>query len=214
MAENLIRYELISAFVTLFVVVDPVGVAVVAGGLTHGMSADLRRSIVWRGVAIAGAILIVFAFGGEALLRALGITLPALRVAGGLLLFLLSIDMVFARPSGIRSPTEPEQAEAHQRNDIAVFPLAFPLLAGPGALTSVVLLMSRADTPVAAGIVIGALVAVLALAFLALYFTNWLTGLLGVTGANVIGRISGVILAALAAQFVLDGLAQGLPRLG
>ena len=214
MAENLIRYELISAFVTLFVVVDPVGVAVVAGGLTHGLSADLRRSIVWRGVAIAGAILIVFAFGGEALLRALGITLPALRVAGGLLLFLLSIDMVFARPSGIRSPTEPEQAEAHQRNDIAVFPLAFPLLAGPGALTSVVLLMSRADTPVAAGIVIGALVAVLALAFLALYFTNWLTGLLGVTGANVIGRISGVILAALAAQFVLDGLAQGLPRLG
>lgn len=205
---------LVSAFVTLFVVVDPVGVAVVAGGLTHGMSADLRRSIVWRGVAIAGAILIVFAFGGEALLRALGITLPALRVAGGLLLFLLSIDMVFARPSGIRSPTEPEQAEAHQRNDIAVFPLAFPLLAGPGALTSVVLLMSRADTPVAAGIVIGALVAVLALAFLALYFTNWLTGLLGVTGANVIGQISGVILAALAAQFVLDGLAQGLPRLG
>lgn len=208
------RYDLISAFVTLFVVVDPVGVAVVAGGLTHGLSAEARHSITWRGIAIAGAILIVFAFGGEALLRALGITLPALRIAGGLLLFLLSIDMVFARPSGIRSPTEPEQAEANQRNDIAVFPLAFPLLAGPGALTSVVLLMARAESAVAAGIVIGALVVVLLLAFLALYFTTRISALLGVTGANVIGRISGVILAALAAQFVLDGLAQGLPRPG
>jgi multiple antibiotic resistance protein len=208
------RYELISAFVTLFVVVDPVGVAVVTGGLTHGLSAESRHSIAWRGVAIAGAILIVFAFGGEALLRALGITLPALRIAGGSLLFLLSIDMVFARPSGIRNPTEPEQAEANQRNDIAVFPLAFPLLAGPGALTSVVLLMARAETAVAAGIVLGALVAVLLLAFLALYFTNRVSGLLGITGANVIGRVSGVILAALAAQFVLDGLGQGLPRLG
>ena len=207
------RYHLISAFVTLFVVVDPVGVAVATGGLTHGMSAELRHAIAWRGVAIAAAILIVFAFGGEWLLRALGITLPALRVAGGVLLFLLAIDMVFARPSGIRNPTGPEQAEANQRNDIAVFPLAFPLLAGPGALTSVVLLMARANEPAGIAVVIGALMAVLALAMLALYFTNRVTGVLGVTGANVVGRISGVILAALAAQFVLDGLGQGLSRL-
>jgi multiple antibiotic resistance protein len=205
--------HLISAFVTLFVVLDPVGVAVVASGLTHGLSADLRRSIAWRGATIAGAILIVFAFGGEWLLQALGIALPALRIAGGLLLFLLSIDMVFARPSGIRNPTGPEQAEANQRNDIAVFPLAFPLLAGPGALTSVVLLMARASDPAGIAIVIGALAAVLVLAFLALHFANRVTGLLGLTGANVIGRVSGVILAALAAQFMLDGLAQGLPRL-
>jgi multiple antibiotic resistance protein len=205
--------HLISSFVTLFVVVDPVGVAVVAGGLTHGLSAELRRSIAWRGAVTAGAILIVFAFGGEWLLRALGITLPALRIAGGSLLFLLSIDMVFARPSGIRNPTVPEQAEANQRHDIAVFPLAFPLLAGPGALTSVVLLMSRADGPAGMAIVIGALIAVLALALLGLLFTNRLTAVLGVTGANVVGRIAGVILAALAAQFILDGLAQGLPRL-
>jgi multiple antibiotic resistance protein len=195
------------------VVVDPVGVAVVAGGLTHGLSVELRRSIAWRGTAIAGAILILFAFGGEALLRALGIGVPALRIAGGLLLFLLSIDMVFARPSGIRNPTGPEQAEATHRNDIAVFPLAFPLLAGPGALTSAVLLIGRADNAADAGIVIAALVAVLALALLGLRFTDRVTGLLGVTGANVIGRVSGVVLAALAAQFVLDGLAQGLPRL-
>jgi multiple antibiotic resistance protein len=207
------RFHLISAFVTLFVVVDPVGVAVVAGGLTHGMSAELRRSIAWRGTAIAGAILILFAFGGEWLLLALGIGVPALRVAGGALLFLLAIDMVFARPSGIRNPTGQEQAEASHRNDIAVFPLAFPLLAGPGALTSVVLLMGRSDSPLDAGIVIGALIVVLGLALLGLRFTDSVTGLLGLTGANVVGRISGVILAALAAQFVLDGLAQGLPRL-
>jgi len=208
------RFHLVSALVTLFVVVDPVGVAVVMGGLTQGVPAALRHSIAWRGVAIAGVILIVFAFVGGALLRALGITLPALRVAGGLLLFLLSIDMVFARPSGIRNPTAPEQEEAHHRVDIAVFPLAFPLLAGPGALTSVVLLMARAGGAIEGAIVIGALIAVLALAYLTLRFAGRIGALLGVTGANVVGRISGVILAALAAQFVLDGLGQGLPRPG
>jgi multiple antibiotic resistance protein len=201
--------HLVSAIVTLFVVVDPVGVAVVAGGLMEGLSSELRHSIAWRGVAIAAAILILFAFGGEWLLRALGITLPALRIAGGALLFLLSIDMVFARPSGIRNPTGPEQAEASHRNDIAVFPVAFPLLAGPGALTSVVLLMSRADSTAAIGVVIGALVFVLALALAMLRFAEWVTRLLGVTGANVVGRVAGVILAALAAQFILDGLRGG-----
>lgn len=201
--------HLVSAIVTLFVVVDPVGVAVVAGGLMEGLSSELRHSIAWRGVAIAAAILILFAFGGEWLLRALGITLPALRIAGGALLFLLSVDMVFARPSGIRNPTEPEQAEASHRNDIAVFPLAFPLLAGPGALTSVVLLMARAEGTAAIGVVIGALILVLALALATLRFADWVTRLLGVTGANVVGRVSGVILAALAAQFILDGLHGG-----
>lgn len=208
------RYELISAFVTLFVVVDPVGVAVVAGGLIHGLPRDSRRSIAARGTLIAGTILILFAFGGEWLLRALGIGVPALRIAGGVLLFLLAIDMVFARPSGIRNPTGPEQEEASHRNDIAVFPLAFPLLAGPGALTSVVLLMARARGPADSALVIGALVAVLAFSFLTLRFTDRVTRLLGVTGANVVGRVSGVILAALAAQFVLDGLVGGLGRLG
>src|SRR6185437_11681749 len=203
-------FQLVSAFVTLFVVVDPVGVAVVAGGLTHGLSRESRRSIAVRGTLVAGAILILFAFGGEWLLRALGIGVPALRVAGGALLFLLAIDMVFARPSGIRNPTGPEQQEASHRNDI----VAFPLLAGPGALTSVVLLMARSGSAADSALVIGALVAVLALSFLALRFADRVMRFLGVTGANVVGRVSGVILAALAAQFVLDGLAQGLPRLG
>jgi MarC family membrane protein len=207
-------FEFASAFVTLFVVVDPVGVAVIAGGLTQGLSTDARRSIAWRGTLIATILLIAFAFGGDALLEALGITLPALRIAGGILLFLLSIDMVFARPSGIRNPTAPEQAEASQRQDIAVFPLAFPLLAGPGAMTSIVLLVARAGGPVTVAFVIVALLVVLAMAYLALRFADRVMRLLGVTGANVVGRLFGVILAALAAQFVLDGVAQGLPRLG
>lgn len=203
----------VSSFVTLFVVIDPVGVAVIAGSLTQGLSAETRRSVAWRGTLIAGALLLAFAFGGDALLEALGITLPALRIAGGILLFLLSVDMVFARSSGIRSPTKPEQEEANQRNDIAVFPLAFPLLAGPGALTSIVLLMGRADKIAGMALVIAALVAVLILSLLALRFADTVTSFLGVTGANVVGRLSGVILAALAAQFVLDGLAHGLQRL-
>ncbi len=205
-------FALASSFVTLFVVLDPVGVAVIAGSLTRGMSAEPRRSIAWRATAVAAILMLVFAFAGAALLQALGISLPALRIAGGILLFLLSIDMVFARPSGIRSPTGPEQAEASQRHDIAVFPLAFPLLSGPGALTSIVLLMERAATPADAALVIAALAAVLALALLGLLYADRVTRLMGVTGANVVSRVLGIILAALAAQFVLDGLAQGWPR--
>jgi len=201
-------FALASSFVTLFVVLDPVGVAVIAASLTRGMSAELRRSIAWRGIAIAAVLMLVFAFAGAALLQALGISLPALRIAGGILLFLLSIDMVFARPSGIRSPTGPEQEEASQRHDIAVFPLAFPLLAGPGALTSIVLLMERAATPAAAALVIAALAAVLLFALAGLLYADRVTRLMGVTGANVVSRVLGIILAALAAQFVLDGLAQ------
>ena len=203
-------FDIVSSFVTLFVVLDPIGVALVGGNLTRGMSWELRRSIAWRGTVIAGILMIVFGFGGEALLRALGISLPALRIAGGLLLFLLSIDMVFARPSGIRNPTVPEQAEASQRHDIAVFPLAFPLLAGPGALTSIVLLMGRATDLTHLAIVGAALAAVLAVALVALLGAERVNRLLGVTGANVISRVLGVILAALAAQFVLDGVNGGL----
>ena len=203
-------FDIASAFVTFFVVLDPIGVALVGGNLTRGMPAELRRSIAWRGTLIAALLMLIFAFGGAALLQALGITLPALRVAGGLLLFLLSVDMVFARPSGIRNPTGPEQAEASHRSDVAVFPLAFPLLAGPGALTTVVLLMGRATDPMHMVMVIAAMLAVLAVALAALLAADRVNRLLGVTGANVVSRVLGVILAALAAQFVLDGIAQGL----
>jgi MarC family membrane protein len=200
------------SFVTLFVIIDPIGSAAIFAALTRGATAAFRRRMASRGTAIAGALILVFAFGGAALLRALGITLPAFRIAGGVLLFLLAVDMVFARPSGIRSPTAPEEAEAGQRADISVFPLAFPLLAGPGALTSIVLLMGRAQGPVAAAGVIAALLAVMLLTLLLLRAAPQVLRLLGVTGANVVSRVLGIILAALAAQLVLDGRTEVLRR--
>jgi multiple antibiotic resistance protein len=206
--------QVLYGFVTLLVIIDPVGSAVIFATLTRGAPEAVRRRMAWRGTAIAGALILAFAFGGAALLRSLGITLPAFRIAGGILLFLLAVEMVFARPSGIRNPTAPEEEEAGQRADISVFPLAFPLLAGPGALTSIVLLMGRAPAPLAAGGVVLALVAVLALTLLLqlLRLAPQVLRLLGVTGANVVSRVLGIILAALAAQLVLDGVAAAVPR--
>ena len=205
--------DLAHSFVTLFVVLDPIGVAVIAAGLTRGLSAEARRGIAWRSTIVAAILLALFAFAGAPLLNALGISLPALRIAGGILLLLLAIDMVFARPSGIRNPTPPEQQEAEHRSDIAVFPMAFPLLAGPGALTSIVLLMGRATSPLHQLGILVALLVVLAVALLGMLNAGRLALVLGVTGANVISRVLGIILAALAVQFVLDGVTQFWPRL-
>jgi multiple antibiotic resistance protein len=206
--------QVLYSFVTFFVIVDPVGSAAIFATLTRGAPEALRRRIAWRGTVIASTLILGFAFGGAALLGAMGITLPAFRIAGGILLFLLAIDMVFARPSGIRSPTAPEEEEAEHRTDISVFPLAFPLLAGPGALTSIVLLMGRAASPLAAAGVIAALLAVMALTLLLLRAAPQVLHLLGVTGANVVSRVLGIILAALAAQLVLDGITEGVMRRG
>jgi multiple antibiotic resistance protein len=202
--QTLIGYS----FVTLLVIVDPIGCAVIFAALTHGAPEGLRRQVAIRGTTIAALLLLAFAIGGQWLLAVFGITLPAFRVAGGILLFLLAVDMVFARPSGIRNPTPPEQQEAAGKEDISVFPLAFPLLAGPGALTSIVLLMDKARSPPEIAGVIGTLVAVMALTYAALLAAPQLMRILGVTGANVVSRILGIILAALASQLVLDGLAQ------
>jgi MarC family membrane protein len=204
--------EIIYSFVTFLVILDPLGVAVIFAGLMHEAPADFRRRTAWRATIIATILVLAFAAGGEPLLLALGISMPAFRIAGGILLFLLATDMVFARPSGIRNPTEPEQAEAARNQDLSVFPLAFPLLAGPGALTSVMLLIGRADSPAAIAGVILALVAVLAITLAALLSAGRVVDVLGVTGANVVGRLLGVVLAALAAQYVVDGVAELLHR--
>jgi multiple antibiotic resistance protein len=140
--------------------------------------------------------------------------MPAFRIAGGLLLFLLATDMVFARPSGIRKPTEPEEKEARRQRDISVFPLAFPLLAGPGALTSIVLSVGRAHGVLEIAGVFGSLLFVLLLTLAALLLAGQVTKLVGLTGANVIGRVLGVILAALAAQYVVDGVAELVQHAG
>jgi multiple antibiotic resistance protein len=203
---------LIYSFVTLFVIIDPVGTATIFAGLTHDWTPAERWGSAKRGVIVAGVLLLAFAFGGEFLLRALGVSLAALRIAGGILLFFLATEMVLAKPSGVRGLTYGEREEAAHRDDIAVFPLAFPLIAGPGALTSVVLLMGAAHGPGAIAGLAGAGAVVLALTLLALFFATRIVMLLGVTGTNVIGRVLGVVLAALAAQFVLDGILAWWPH--
>jgi multiple antibiotic resistance protein len=200
------------SFVTLFVIIDPVGTAAIFAGLMRGAPDEFRRRMAWRATSIAALLLLAFAVGGVPLLEALGITLPAFRIAGGILLFLLATDMVFARPSGIRNPTQPEKEEAAHSSDISVFPLAFPLLAGPGALTSIVLLIERAVSPIAVAGVIGSLFAVMAITLGALLSAARVVGFLGITGSNVVSRVFGIILAALAAQLVLDGILQVVPH--
>jgi multiple antibiotic resistance protein len=198
---------LTTAFVTFVVTVDPFGVAPLFVGLTANASATDRRRLAVRGVVIGSIILIVFALVGEPLLRALGIGLPAFRIAGGILLLLLAVDMVMARQSGLRATTAGEDAESHSRSDIAVFPLGIPLIAGPGAITSVVLLVGQASGDITAqAAVVGVLIAVLILTLICLLLAGQLMRLLGVTGINVISRVSGIIVAALAVQFMIDGV--------
>jgi multiple antibiotic resistance protein len=198
---------LTTAFVTFLVTVDPFGVAPLFVGLTVHASAAERRRLALRGVVIGSAILIVFALVGEPLLRALGIGLPAFRIAGGILLLLLAVEMVMARQSGLRAMTPGEDAETHSRSDISVFPLGIPLIAGPGAITSVVLLVGKESGDIAAqAAVIGVLVAVLILTLVCLLLAGQLMRLLGVTGINVISRVSGIVVAALAVQFMIDGV--------
>ena len=199
---------IVTAFTTLLVVIDPVGVAPIFMGLTLRADARSRRLMALRGVLVAAVILFVFAIIGHRLLTVLGVGLPAFRIAGGALLFLLAVDMLLARPSGLRSTTGEEDEEARHVEDISVFPLAIPLLAGPGAMTSIVLLMGRTgNDPWLVATLLGVLAVVLMLSLAALLFAGALSRVLGRTGANVISRVLGIVLAALAVQFMLDGLA-------
>jgi MarC family membrane protein len=201
--------SLLHIFIALFVVLDPIGLAPMFTALTRGVAADVQRRMAIKGTALATVILLVFFFSGDVLLHSMGISLAAFRIAGGVLLFLLAIDMVFARQSGLRSTTEREQQEAEHRQDVSVFPLAFPLIAGPGALTTVILMATTGQPP---AFIIGMLVillAVLTLTLISLLTAARLMRFLGETGANVISRVLGVVLAALAVQFIIDGLKAG-----
>jgi multiple antibiotic resistance protein len=200
--------QLLATFVTLFVVVDPIGVAPIFAALTAHDDAAHRRRQASHGVLLAAAVLLAFAFGGDFLLSLLGISLAAFRIAGGLLLLLLGIDMVMARQSGLRATTPDEEAEGARKSDIAVFPLAIPLIAGPGALTSVMLLMGSASSDLLnQAVVVVVLLLVLAISWLCLLLALKLVRHLGVTGINVITRVLGLVVAALAVQFMIDGLA-------
>jgi multiple antibiotic resistance protein len=195
------------AFTTLFVVIDPLGLVPVLLALTAGMSAAERRRMALKGALIAGLILLGFGLLGERLLGLLGIGLAAFRTAGGVMLLLIALEMVFERRSNRRSRSADELREVGGHDDLAVFPLAIPLLSGPGAIASIMLLMDRSRADLAAqAIVLGALLAVMALCVLVLLLLEPLERLLGPTLTHVVSRLLGILLAALAVQYVLDGL--------
>ena len=197
---------LLNTFVVLFIVIDPVGLAPMFLALSPGASRADQRKMARNGTLLASGMLLVFFFIGDRLLAALGIGIPAFRIAGGVLLFLLAIDMVFARQSGLRSTTIREQREAEIRQDISVFPLAFPLIAGPGALTTVLLMSSSAQGVFAFVGTLAVLMTVLGLTLVSLLYAARILQFLGETGTNVISRLFGLVLAALAVQFILDGV--------
>lgn len=195
------------AFTTFFATVGPIEVAAMFAAMTTRSTAAHRRSMALRGCLIAGGIMLVFALFGELLLSALGISLAALRTSGGILLLLIGIDMVFVRPSGGRSTTEDETEEAGHKADISVFPLATPLIAGPGVMGAAILLMANAEGEWRLqSVIIGCLLFVLLLTYVALLGATVIQKVLGVTGLQVISRIFGVLLSALAVQFIFDGI--------
>jgi multiple antibiotic resistance protein len=197
-------------FVVFFVVVEPISLIPLFSGLTSGATGEYKRRMALKSVVIAAAILVLFALGGAGFLDLMGISLQAFRIFGGMLLFLLSLEMVFARESGTRT-SQSEAAESKRRADVSVFPLAFPFIAGPGALATILLWFAPLHLTVQPALfgayLLGVLV-VLALALVCMLLAEPLMRVIGVTGANVASRLLGVILGALAVQFVLDGLRQ------
>jgi multiple antibiotic resistance protein len=202
--------HLLKFFITFLVVVEPVGVIPIFIALTEGNTELERRRMARKGVLIAGVIFLLFAVGGRVFLSALGISLDAFRIFGGLLLFLIALEMVFARESGSRTSSR-EQEEGKQKTDISVFPLAFPFIAGPGSLATILLAFGAAsgEPLLFAGLIACVLVALVCVLF-TLYLASPLMKLMGVTGANVVNRLFGVVLGALAVQYVIDGVRGGL----
>ena len=203
----------VSAFVTLLVIVDPPGCAPIFASLTSGTDAGHRRRMAVRSVGVAGAILFFFALLGEPLLRTLGISLSAFRLAGGIMLFMIALDMVFERRTERREERARDIEGTPEADDISVFPMAIPMIAGPGSIATVMLLSARANGTLEALVLFAAVAAVLLLTLLALLAAGPLMKLIGAKLEAMITRILGVILAALAVQFVLDGLERSLPGL-
>jgi multiple antibiotic resistance protein len=195
------------AFTTFFAVIGPIDVAAIYAGLTAGMPARQRRLTAIKGVLVATGILLAFAFFGKSVLSYLGITLASLKTAGGILLLLVGINMVLAHSTGLSSTTDDEAEEASHRADLSVFPLATPLIAGAGTMGAVVLLMADADGDVLrTTAVLTALLANLALSLIFLLMAAQIQKFLGLTALNVISRVIGVLLTALAVQFIFDGI--------
>ncbi|WP_038058279.1 MarC family protein [Thermus amyloliquefaciens] len=194
----------LKSFLTLFVVVDPVGLVPVFLALAGDRPPRKQAQIARKAVLVAGGLMVSFFFFGRGLLEYLGISLEALRIAGGILLFRIATEMVFAHHE---RETEEEKDEARLRADISVFPLAIPLIAGPGALASVLILALEArKEPLGYAVVLSTVVLVLALAYVFLRLAVQVRRALGRTGVNVVTRVLGILLAALAVQYVADGV--------
>ena len=212
-----------AAFVTFFVVIDPIGVAPIFAGLTEGTPARHKRMMAVKSTLISVFVLLGFAYGGEWLLNALHVSLDAFRAAGGVLLFMLALDMIFEQRTERREERADKFAAEHEEDsrepegphqDISVFPMAIPMLAGPGAIASIMLFMSEAGGDVLDQVtVLGSMALNLLLCLVLFILVGPLMRLIGDTLAAMITRILGVILAALAAQFILDGIAGALPGL-
>jgi multiple antibiotic resistance protein len=196
----------VSSLITFFVVIDPPGCAPIYAGLTAGASGVQRRAMAVRAVMVASAILIVFALFGEDLLRALGISLASFRIAGGIMLFLIALEMVFEKRTQRREDRAQKIIETPEVEDVSVFPMAMPMIAGPGSIASVMLLMGRNDGLERSAIVLAALATILLLTLLALLAAGPIMRVLGAKIEAVITRLLGVLLAALAVQFVIDGV--------
>jgi multiple antibiotic resistance protein len=198
----------IAAFTTLFVTVGPVEVAAIFLAVTPKETAAQRRTTAIAASIVAAAVLLAFALGGRSLLAVLGVGMPAFRTAGGILLLTMSSNLLFAERTGLTSITPEEEREAESHSAVAVFPLAIPMIAGPGTITAILLLMARAKSIEADVVVLACIVGICLLTLLCMLGATRLVRFLGLTGTNVIARVSGILLAALAMQFIFDGLAQ------
>ena len=196
----------ISSLITFFVVIDPPGCAPIYAGLSASASSLQKRAMAVRAVGVSALILFVFALFGEALLKGLGISLASFRIAGGIMLFLIALEMVFEKRTERREDRAAKVASDPEVEDVSIFPMAMPMIAGPGSIASVMLLMSRNSGIERSLVVLGAMVTILLLTLVALLAAGPIMRILGAKIEAVITRLLGVLLAALAVQFVLDGL--------
>ena len=208
LAQSIMLEQAFKFFIVFFVVVEPIPLIPVFSGLTEGASASYRHKMALKSVLVASGILLLFAFVGAGFLSAMGISINSFRIFGGLLLFLIALEMVFARESGTRTSSD-EKVESKKRADISVFPLAFPFMAGPGALTTILLWfgpISVTAAPLHFLLMFGCALVVLGCCLFAMWVAGPLMRVIGVTGTNVANRLFGVVLGALAVQFVVDGM--------
>ncbi|VVS98629.1 conserved membrane hypothetical protein [Sphingomonas sp. EC-HK361] len=200
----------ISSFITFFVVIDPPGCAPIYAGLSAGAAPMQRRAMAVRAVAVASLILFVFALFGEKLLRGLGIELASFRIAGGVMLFLIALEMVFEKRTQRREDRAAKVSADPEADDVSIFPMAMPMIAGPGSIATVMLLMAKNDGIERSAVVLGAMGANLLLTLVALLAAGPIMRVLGTRIEAVITRLLGVLLAALAVQFVIDGIVEQL----